>query len=222
MPLHLTRKQSMLLGLGLLASFFVASGITIYKRNHARVPVASDALSKSSIEGSPTTSLLPPAQPSGAALPTPGTGGGFGFVLNDFHRSLVRDGKTVWEIHGQRGQYDAANNKAHIEKPDLTVVRDNGDTVRVTAERANLTLAGTQLTEAELYDNVVVVYKGDTIVKTSRAFYKEVEGRLDVPVPVELDSPMFSLRGNKLEALLDPQHIMITNGVTSTIKPRKR
>jgi LPS export ABC transporter protein LptC len=216
--LQLTRKQSMWLGLGLLASFFVVSGGIIYKRNSVRVPSATTALTKESIEGTVATN-----SPQGdivQAVGSPGTG--LGFVLNDFHRSLVRDGKMVWEIHGQRGQYDALNSKAQIEKPDLTVVRDNGDTVKVTAERANLLLAGTQLSSAELYDNVVVVYKGTTTVKTSKAFYYEKEGRLDVPVPVELDSPIFSLRGNKLEAHLDPQEIFITNGVSSTIKPRKK
>jgi LPS export ABC transporter protein LptC len=207
----------MWLGLGLLASFFIASGIIIYRRNNVRVPTVSTSLTKESIEGTPAVAV-PDNGPQAAETP----GSGLGFVLNDFHRSLVRDGKTVWEIHGQRGQYDALSNKAQIEKPDLTVVRENGDKVKVTAERANLLLSGTQLSSAELYDNVVVVYKDTTTVKTSRAFYHEKEGRLDVPVPVELDSPMFSLEGNKLEAFLDPQDIFITNGVRSTIKPRKK
>jgi LPS export ABC transporter protein LptC len=217
-PLQLTRKQSMWLGLGLLASFFFVSGVIIYQRNNVRVPNVSTSLTKESIEGTPAVGAGP--DDGAQAVGTPGSG--LGFVLNDFHRSLVRDGKTVWEIHGQRGQYDALNSKAHIEKPDLSVVRDNGDTVKVTSERANLLLSGTQLSSAELYDNVVVVYKDTTIVKTSRAFYHEKEGRLDVPVPVELDSPMFTLQGNKLEAFLDPQDIFITNGVRSTIKPRKK
>lgn len=218
MPLQLTRKQSMWLGLGLLASFFVVSAGIIYQRNSVRVPSSSTSLTKESIEGTP--SVVAPTNDLAQAVASPGSG--LGFVLNDFHRSLVRDGKTVWEIHGQRGQYDALNSKAQIEKPDLTVVRDNGDTVKVTAEKANLLLSGTTLSSAELYDNVVVVYQGTTIVKTSRAFYYEKEGRLDVPVPLELDSPMFSLQGNKLEAFLDPQDVFITNGVRSTIKPRKK
>ena len=218
MSFTLTRRQSLWLGLGLLASFFIASGITIYQRNRSRVPTSATTLTKSVIEGT----AVPIGSPSDSLGVQTTPGGMFGFVLNDFHRSLVRDGKTVWEIHGVRGQYDAASSKAHIEKPDLTVVRDNGETVRVTADKADLVISGTQLSSAELYDNVVVIYKGNTTVRTSRAFYNETQGRLDVPVPVELDSPMFSLRGNKLEALLDPQHIMITNGVQSTIKPRKK
>ncbi len=218
MALHLTRKQSMRLGLSLLAAFFLVSGIMIYRRNNARVPTVDGSLTKEAIEG--PTLTTPSAVDTGIVSSTPAAG--VGFVLNEFHRSLVRDGKTVWEIHGTRGQYDPLNSKAQIEKPDLNVVRDNGDTVHLTADRANLMLNGTQLSTAELYDNVVVVYKGNTTLKTSKAFYDEQAGKVTIPVPLELDSPMFALKGNRLEALLDPQEIVISNGVKSTIKPRTK
>ncbi len=218
MALHLTRKQSMRLGLSLLAAFFLASGITIYRRNNTRVPTVEGSLTKEAIEG--VDKSTPAAVDPLAASGTPAAG--VGFVLNEFHRSLVRDGKTVWEIHGTRGQYDPLNSKAQIEKPDLNVVRENGDTVHLTSERANLILSGTQLSIAELYDNVVVVYKGNTTLKTSKAFYDEKAGKVTIPVPLELDSPMFALKGNRAEALLDPQQIVVSNGVKSTIKARTK
>lgn len=217
MPLHLTRKQSLWLGLGFLAAFFVSSGVVIYQRNATRVPSQSGALSKEAIEGpSPTPSISqgPPLAETPAA--------GLGFVLNEFHRSLVKDGKTVWEIRGERGKYDPLGSKANISKPDLTVVRDNGDTIRLTADRAELLLSGTQLASAELFDNVIAVYKGNTTVTTSHAIYDEKQGTVEIPAPVQLDSPMFALTGKKLFAKLDSQEIFITNGVTSTIKPRKK
>ena len=206
MPLHLTRKQSMWLGLGFLGSFFVLSAITIYHRNTSRVPTQSTALSREAIEG---------------PLPTPSLSVDT-FVLNDFHRSLVKDGKTAWDIRGDRGKYDPLQSKAEITKPNLHVTRENGDTVHLTAERAELSMSGTQLSSAELFDNVVAVYKGDTTVTTSRAIYNELQGTVVIPVPVQLDSPMFSLSGNRLFAKLDSQEIFVTNGVTSTIKPRKK
>ncbi len=217
MPLHLTRKQSLWLGLGFLGAFFVLSGVIIYQRNATRVPSQSGALSKEAIEGPspmPSTSQTPLLSETPAA--------GLGFVLNEFHRSLVKDGKTIWEIRGERGKYDPLSSKANISKPDLTVVRDNGDTIHLTADRAELALSGTQLTSAELFDNVIAVYKGNTTVTTSYAVYNEKEGTVDIPVPVKLDSPMFALTGKKLFAKLDSQEIFISNGVTSTIKPRKK
>lgn len=217
MALHLTRKQSLWLGLGCLGAFFLASSITIYYRNSSRVPSYSGVLSKDTIEG-PSTPAATVSQ-----LPTTQTpAAGLGFVMNEFHRSLVKDGKTVWDIKGERGKYDPLQSKAQIIKPDLNVVRDNGDTIHLTADRADLELAGTQLSSAQLFDNVVAVYKGNTTLTTSRAIYREADGTVDIPVPVKLDSPMFELTGNKLFAKLDSQEIFITNGVTSTIKPRKK
>ncbi len=217
MAIHLTRKQSLWLGLGCLGAFFIASSITIYRRNATRVPSQSGALSKEVIEGSPA-----PATSSSETPDTQSPTTGLGFVLNEFHRSLVKDGKTVWEIRGERGKYDPLQSKAQITKPDLSVVRDNGDTIHLTADRADLELAGTKLSSAELFDTVVAVYKGNTTVTTSRAIYREAEGTVEIPVPVKLDSPMFELTGNKLFAKLDSQEIFITGGVTSTIKPRKK
>jgi len=217
-PLHLTRKQSLWLGLGLLGTFFLGSAITIYRRNSIRVPTQSTALSKEVIEG-PTAPTPVPAELSETnQTPTAGVG----FTLNEFHRSLVKNGKIVWEIRGERGKYDPSQAKARIDKPDLNVVRDNGDTIHLTANTADLELSGTQLSGAELFDRVVAIYNKDTTVKTERAIYDEKNGTVEIPVPVNLDSPMFALTGNKLFAKLDSQEIFITNGVTSVIKPRKK
>ncbi len=216
MPLILTRKQSMWLGLGLLGSFFLVSGAIIYQRNQARIPTQDASLSKEAIEGAPD--LAPTSAPQNQETPAAGVG----FVLNQFHRSLVRDGKIVWEIFGKKGVYDAASNKAHVDSPDLTVIRDNGDIIHLTADRADISLAGTDLSKADLFDNVVVTYKGNTTIKTSRASYDKTTGRVEIPVPMELDGPMFNVQGNSSVALVEPQEITIRDGVHTIIKPRTK
>jgi LPS export ABC transporter protein LptC len=217
-PLHLTRKQSLWLGLGLLGAFFLGSAITIYRRNSIRVPTQSTALLKEVIEGPTNPTPAPVESADINQTPTAGVG----FTLNEFHRSLVKDGKIVWEIRGEKGKYDPGQSKARIDKPDLNVVRENGDTIHLTANQADLELTGTQLSAAELFDHVVAVYNKDTTVTTERAIYDEKKGTVEIPVPVNLDSPMFALTGNKLLAKLDSQEIFITNGVSSVIKPRKK
>jgi LPS export ABC transporter protein LptC len=217
-PLILTRKQSMWLGLGLLGSFFLASSIIIYKRNQARIPEQAGSLTKEMIEGVQSPAPID----STAPVSTPPPASGVGIVWNQFHRSLVQDGKMVWEIFGTRGEYDPAASIARIAEPDLTVIRDNGEKIRLTAGRAEINIQGTELTTADLFDNVVVTYQVDTTVKTSRATYNRAAGRVDIPVPVQLENPMFSVKGNKLVALLDPQEITISGGVQTIIKPRKK
>lgn len=200
----------MVLGLGLLGSFFVISGIVIYSHNSARTTPTSGSLNRAMIEGE--TGLALPQTPSSSV----------GFVLNDFHRSAVKDGKVAWEIFGKRAKYDVAQSRADVDEPRLTVNREKGETITLTAKRAELTLTGTALLKAELFDDVIVVHRGETTIKTDRAIYVKETEIVDMPNYVTVDNPLFSIYGKKLTANLEAQEIRITNGVKSTFKPRKR
>ena len=205
MAIILTRKQSMQLGLGLLAAFFLASGAIIHFRNSSRIPQSANSITKQSVEG-----------PSSSGTPSHG----LGFVLNDFHRSLEREGKLVWDVVGKRGQYDASSNIAHIDEPRLLVVQENGDQVTLTSRKADLALNGTKLARAELFDDVVVTFKGESTLTTSRAVYDEAADRVDIPVPLQVSNPMFSVKGNSAVGLIGPQQITISGGVQTVIQPQ--
>ncbi len=207
MAIILTRKQSMRLGLGLLALFFVGSSLIIYRQNALRLPPSTNDLSKEAIEG-----------PGASGIPA----GGIGFVLNDFHRSLEREGKLAWDITGKRGQYDAQSNSARIDDPRLLVMQQSGDRVTLTAKRADLSLSGTKLSKADLFDDVVVTFKGESTLTTSRATYDEAAGRVDVPAPLKLTNPMITITGERAVGFIEPQEVTISGGVRTTIQPRKR
>ncbi len=197
----------MRLGLGLLVSIFIVSGIIIRMRNASRLPPAGDDLSTEAVNG---------------GTPQSAPAGGIGFVLNDFHRSLEREGKLVWDIVGKRGQYDAASNQAHIDEPRLLVVQQNGDQVTLTARRADITLSGTKLSKADLFDDVVVTFKGESTLKTTRATYDEAADRVDIPVPLTLTNPMITVSGQSAVGLIGPQQVTISGGVKTVIQPRMK
>jgi LPS export ABC transporter protein LptC len=209
-PIILTRKKSMVLGLGLLGSFFVISGIIISIHNSSRTPPSSGTLNRATIEGATGLSLSQ----------TPGAG--IGFVLNDFHRSAVKNGEIVWEIFGKKGRYDAGKNRAEIEEPRLNVNRENGETVNLTAKRADVELTGTEILKAELFDDVVVVHNHETTIKTDRAIYVKATETIDMPNYVKVENPIFTIFGKKLHGNITSQTIEITNGVKSTFKPRPK
>jgi LPS export ABC transporter protein LptC len=200
----------MVLGLGLLGSFFVISGVVIYTHNSSRTPGSSGSLNRETIEGATGLTLSQ----------TPGAG--IGFVLNDFHRSAVRDGKIVWEIFGKRGRYDAGKNRAEIEEPQLNVNRDNGDTINLTAQRAEIELTGTDILQAELFDDVVVIHNKETTIKTDRAIYVKATESIDMPNYVQVENPIFTIYGKKLHGNVTTQTVEITNGVKSTFKPQQK
>lgn len=210
MPIILTRKKSMVLGLGLLGSFFVISGIVISVHNSSRTAPSSASLNRAAIEGETGLTLSQ----------TPGAG--IGFVLNDFHRSAVKNGKIVWEIFGKKGRYDAGKNRAEIEEPRLNVNRENGETVNLTAKRADVELTGTEILKAELFDDVVVVHNHETTIKTDRAIYVKATETIDMPNYVQVENPIFTIFGKKLHGNITDQTIHITNGVKSTFKPRQK
>lgn len=211
MPAALTRKQSIWIGVGLLTSFFVGSAFLIRYQNANHIPIASSNLTKESVEGAVTPS----------AETTPG-GEGAGFVLNDFHRSLVRDGRTVWEIFGQRGRYAPGNNLAEIEKPRLSLTSKTGDHVLLTAGRAVLTLRGNELEKADLFDDVVMHYKDDTTLKTSMAYYSKITNSVLIPVYLEIENEGVLTSGSRLTADLEKREFIIDDGVKSIIKPREK
>ena len=198
----------MRLGLGLLAAFFIGSTAIIYSRNSARIPSGAGSLTKEAIEGDAASSS--------------GAGGGIGFVLNDFHRSLERDGKLVWDITGKRGQYSALSNTAHIDEPKLLVIQENGDQVTLTSRTADITLAGTKLSKADLFDDVVVTFKGESTLTTSRATYSEADDRVDIPTPLTLSNPMITVKGNSAVGFIGPQEVTISGGVQTVIQPQAK
>lgn len=209
MPIILTRKKSMVLGLGLLGSFFVMSGIVIYVHNSAKSPPSASSLNKEMIEGGVAPGV---ATPGAAAV---------GFVMNDFHRSSIKDGRTEWEIFGKRGRYNPLQNQAEVEEPRLTLTRPNGETVQVTAGKAVLSLTGSDINQAELFENVIVVHKGETTLKTSYAKYTKSSDLLEIPNRVTIDGPILSMQGDQLVGHLDNQEFIITKGVKTLFKPRK-
>jgi len=213
-PLRVTRKQSMALGLGLLGTFFAISIAIIISRSSARIP-DNATLSKEAIEG--TTPQ--PVDTQIGAIATPGPASGF--VLNEFHRSLARDGETLWEIFGRKGRYNPLGNVAEVDEPRLTVSRKKEGNATLAASRALLTLNGTELARAELFENVVVTYKDETTLRTSHAVFEQASNTIQIPTHVEIDSAMLLITGNWLDADLNTQEFKLTKGVTTVIKPKE-
>ncbi len=214
MAFFITRRQSFLLGIGLLGTFFLISGSIIYSRNKSRIPTST--LSKDLIEGKNTP--VPALQATVAPVGTVNVSSGF--VLNEFHRSLVKEGKVVWEVFGRRGEYNPSSHIAAVQEPLLKLYDEKHGNVQVSAQRAELVLSVTELSKADLYDKVVITHKADTTIKTNRATYNRSENTIDVPSPFELDHPAFTLLGSRLHADITTQVIKITNGVQTTLKPK--
>jgi LPS export ABC transporter protein LptC len=207
--IHVTRKQSLTIGLAILGSFFLISTLIIWSRSRSRIPTSSNLLTMESIRGEPTRA------PAGQDTPRADSP----FVLNEFHRSLVKDGKTEWEVFGKKGDYNPLTGRADVVEPRLNVTRPNKETITLTSKAAQLFITGTELTSATLTDDVTVTYKGETTLTTQNATYDREKHFVEIPTHVEVDNPMMRVEGERLTADLESQIIILSGGVRSTIKP---
>ena len=149
---HITRKQSFWLGSAILGIFFIISVIAI-RSNHNTI-------------GNLTNSSQPEPEPT---LGFDGQAMNSGVVLKDFHRSEVKDGKTIWEIQGTSGKYIPEKNMAEILSPTLTVSRTADEHIVLVGKRALLYLSGTELSRAEIFDDIKLNYKNQVFVSVSSA-----------------------------------------------------
>lgn len=211
MAIILTRKQSITLGIGLLGLFFLVSVSLVVWNSSKRVPTSSSTLTRESIG-----STLP------ESVGTAASGVGSAFVLNQFKRNLVKDGKVVWEIVGQKGEFSPGSNVAEIQSPELTLATKNGDPATVTAGKAVLTMNGTELGKADLFDNVILRYKNDTTLRTSKATYDKATETVSVPVYVEIENGTGFTSGNSLVGNIVTREFTLEGGVKTVIQPQQQ
>lgn len=198
--MYLRKKQSIFIAIGTLAVFFIAGGAYI-------------ALSR---QGPPIT---PPATTDpNAAVPVVGVPEASSFVLENFHRSEMQDGKKVWEVSALRGTYVPATNTAHLEAPRLLFYRSSGEVVELSAQRAVVTIAGTRLTRAELEGNVRLGYDSKTTISTDRAVYDRTADTITAPGTVSISSAQLDIVGQELTALIAARRFTLARNVSSTVK----
>lgn len=211
MAIILTRKQSLYLGVGLLGVFFVVSAISVSLNSSNKVPSSTTLLTRESV---------------GATLPqNPSADGssplGSAFVLNDFKRNLVRDGKVVWEIIGKKGEYSPSSNLAEIQTPQLTLTTKQGDTAVITAGKAILSMTAADLSKAELFDDVVLRYKDETTLRTSKAFYDKTTEIVTIPVYLEIENLTGFTSADTMTGNVTSREFTLQGNVKTTIKPQK-
>lgn len=215
-PGSVTRRQSIFIALVMLGGFFLG-GIYLVKRQSGKYTIATtpDPLpSEKIVRSQPTAaSIVPP-------LGTSGAGEASGFLLNEFHRSQIKDGRTIWEVRGSKGQYFPAENKAIVSDARLILSRTPEEHVTVEAGEATLYLRGTELLRADIVHDVVLNYKDDVLVKTDHAIFDQTKNTVTAPGLVQISQEIIDVAGESLIADLSTQEFNLQRNVVTTVKPR--
>jgi LPS export ABC transporter protein LptC len=202
--MYLSKRQSRLVALGTLAAFFVGGSVYIgFSRPGSAPSITPDTVTDS---GGPAT-------PSALGSPS-----GSNFVLNNFHRSEMKDGKKIWEVTATRGQYFPETNTAQLDEPSLLFYRSTGEVVELRAAQALLTLSGTTLNRAEISGAVRVVYGAKTTMTTEFALYDRASDTVTAPGEVTISSAELDIVGRELTAQIESQVFTLAKDVSSTVK----
>lgn len=212
-----TRRQSIVIAIVMLVCFF-AGGIYLVKRQSAKYQLAA------------TTTDLPP--PGIVEKPTPGfpgvvttpgqNGESSGFLLNEFHRSQIKDGRTVWEVKGSRGQYFPAENKAVVTDARLILSRTEQEHVTVAAGEATLYLQGTELVRADIVRDVVLNYRDEILLTTDHALFDQTTNTVVAPGVVNINHRVVEIAGEDMVANLTTQEFNLRQKVVTIVKPRSK
>lgn len=202
---YLTRSQSITLASIIIGGLLVAS-VAVVKIRSRRGEVAQ------------TTSQNAAAVPTAAGTNAPGAQ----FMLENFHRSESKNGKTSWEVTAKRGQYFPLTQHADVEEALVSLFEKDGKRVAITAPKARLSLSGTSLVGADISNGVVVVVDDQTTIRTDHATYDKVHDKIHSDAPVQIENEMISVAGNSIDVDMVNQVVVIDGGVQTVIKPKKQ
>ena len=201
---HLTKRRSQFIGFGIVILFFIGTGIVIQTRSVARYP-ATQTPSKTPVA---SQTEIPSSQSKVV-------------ILDNFHRSLSEDGRMAWEIKGTRGILHPDTGIASIDLPHLLLARQQDENIDLTSKRADLKINGNELLNAELFDDVVIIYKSETEIRTQKAIYDKTANSVSSPGPVVVTNKMMQIESNELYADLETKEFHFTTDVRTVIKPKK-
>lgn len=215
--MQLTRKQSITIAAAALIIFMLLSIVYLRQDQQLRAttgqPGQDELQAELALTPTPknTNQASPTAKPTGSANTD--------IIMKRFHRSEIKDGQTLWEIEGAYGQYFPDQQAAEIQQARLQVYREPNRSIILEADRALLTIDGTDLSKAELFDGVTLVDQQGVTATTEQATYDRSTGTLTSPGVVQINSDLVDITGRILEADVDEQIFHLKRNVESVIRP---
>ncbi len=199
-----------MIALGLLAVFFIGSLLLI------KQPTVQK-----------TSSLVTPAE---KVAPSPIASQNVAFVLNQFHRAEMKDGKKLWEVEALKGVLDPQTNIATLEQASVFVYRDQETTVHVTAPTAQMTIKGASLTKLDASGGVKLFYNNEYVVETGQVILDRDDsigdpqtpnqGLVSAPGDIKITGSQFSISGVGFSGDLTKRQFTINKSVKSAFFPK--
>ena len=205
--MRLTRRQSILASVGILVLFFVAVALL-----RPKSPVL------------PSSEVINPSSSNDPLDPDPknsGNNAGPGFILDDFKREEIKDGKKVWEVKASRGRYNPGGGQAALENSMLWLYKKDGGIVTLKSDKAILKLEGAEgLSAADFIGNVIIVQDNKTTLMTDQASYDKLKDLITAPNLVKISDEKMNLEGIGMEVKVSTKEIRLLQQTKTLIEPK--
>lgn len=204
--MRLTRKQSIIASVGILILFF--AGVALLRPGSPSLPSTTDGFPDSGA----TSSI--------ASDPAIDTASGPEFVLDDFRREELKDGKKVWEVKASRGRYSPGGGKASLENSTMWLYKKDGGIVSLKSDMATLKLDGPEgLSAAEFSGNIVIV-DGTTQLECQQAIYDKAKDLIIAPDLVKITGDKMALEGIGMEVKVSSKEIKLLKQTKTSLEPK--
>lgn len=204
--MKISKNQSLVLAVSIIALFFVI-GI-LFMPKPSKIPVAN----------------LPQQTPTAAPTPEPGVTPSqeSKFMLKEFQRAEIREGRKVWEAKGSQGQYFPENNTAKVLDAKVWMFQKDGKVVVLSAGEALLRMQGVGLKGADATKGVVIVYDDKETLETESLSFDKENDRIHAPGHVQITGAMIDISGEELEGKLQTNDFILKKNVSTVIKPKAK
>ncbi len=190
--MRITRSQSIYISVALIITFGMISAAAIYTSRPNKV-------------SGPTLAQLQNILPEAK------------IAMDKFQRSEVKDGKKVWEIEAERGEFSPVSGDAALIKSQLKLYRPNNEVVTIISDRAILKLEGTKLKLANLQGNVQIVRNDTLRINTEEAVYDKDQGIVSGTKRVKILQGINDVSADTFRAKIDSSEVFLKGNVVSRV-----
>lgn len=139
--------------------------------------------------------------------------------VNNFHRSMVENGRKVWEVSGDEAVYLKEDARAVIQRPKVIFYQDNGDVIHARSREGQLFLADGDIERIQLQGDVEVLYR-DLQFQTEKLIYLYGKDRVISPGRITLTLDGAKVEGTGMEMSISEERMELQRQVRTTIYPQ--
>jgi LPS export ABC transporter protein LptC len=144
-----------------------------------------------------------------------------GFILNNFQRTEIKDGKTLWVMKADQGEYLKGQDSVKLTNSFLTIYQDNGDVVEVISDSSIMELIAGKLNTAKMIGNVKMNVNKERYVYTQEALYDKNREIITAPGYAKIEDRNIILEGKELSVLIKESSLSFGSNVITTIKRKE-